>query len=197
MTSALGLSPALNCCSGTSITHSARLGLDRHSRAISCQGLCHREMEIMHQLCTYAPARAIPQALVTTPSTLKDLCYTESKGKIQLLFVGFLQVIWRATYEVYIFKHITSFCWEDFIPCSLLPLFSGKQQQLGCIIIVLWQLDKTLQGLSVQNIFRFIKYNCVGHARKQAFYVALDGSCWPVYKCLPNHPHIIFLCAEM
>lgn len=177
MTSASRLSPALNCCSGTSITHSARLWLDRHSRAISCRGLCLRGMAIMHQLCTCAPARAVPGALVTTPSTLRDLCYMESKGNVWLLFIGFLQVIWRATHRVYIFKHITSLCWEDFIPCSLLLLCFGKQQQLGCIISILWQLDKTLQGLSAQNIFRFIKHNCVGHAKKQAFYVVLDGSC--------------------
>lgn len=177
MPSASGLSPALNCCSGTSITRSARLWLDRHSRAIICHGLCFREMEIMHQLCTYAPARAVPWALVTTPSTLRGLCYMESKGNVRLLFIGFFQVIWRATYKVYIFKHITSFCWEDFIPRSLLPLYFGKQQQLGYIISILWQLDKTLQGLSVQNIFRFIKHNCVGYAKKQAFYVVLDGSC--------------------
>lgn len=130
------------------------------------------------RLCTNsAPARAIPRAPGTTPSTLKDLCCKESKGKVQLLFTGLLQVIWRATYTVYIFKHITSFCWEDFIPCSLLPLYSEKQQQLGYIISVLWQLDKTLQGLSVQNVFRFTKHNCVGHAKKQPFYVVLDGSC--------------------
>lgn len=174
MTSASGLSPAPNCCSGTSITRSARLWLDRHSRASSCHGPYLREMEIMHKLCTYAPARAVPQALVTT---LRTLCSMESKGNVQLLFIAFLQVIWRATYKVYIFKHITSFCWEDVISCSLLPLYSGKQQQLGYIISILWQLDKTLQGLSVQNIFRFIKHNCVGHAKKQAFYVVLDGSC--------------------
>lgn len=33
----------------------------------------------------------------------------ENKGNIRFLFIGFLQIIQRATNTAYIFKHITSF----------------------------------------------------------------------------------------